>query len=61
MIFTGGSQKKSIYRGELPKKEGLDSLQIYEETLQKRRCGVFEGGHPNAHYLEYGVWYVVPY
>ena len=41
-------QEKPLYRGGLPEKEGLDSLQIYGggggEAWQERGGGVFEGG-----------------
>ena len=30
------NKKKTIYRGELPKKGGLDSLQIYRRGLGKK-------------------------
>ena len=29
LIFSGRVYEKPIYRGDLPKKGGLDSLQIY--------------------------------
>ena len=41
-------QEKPLYRGGLPEKEGLDSLQIYGEgggeAWQERGGGVFQGG-----------------
>ena len=41
LIFRGGSPKTNIEKG-LPKKRGLDSLQIYEEGgLARKREVVF--------------------
>ena len=39
-----GSQKNNIKWEGLPKKGGLDSLQIYRGAWQERGDGVFEGG-----------------
>ena len=33
--FLGGVHEKAIYRGELPKKVGLDSLQICAQYVPK--------------------------
>ena len=51
-LFLGGYEKP-IYRGGLPKNEGLNSLQILVGAWQKRAGGVFEGSwYPNAHYVK---------
>ena len=41
-LFLGGYEKP-IYRGRLPKNEGLNSLQILVGAWQKRAGVVFEG------------------
>ena len=43
LIFRGLGPEKPIYRRELSKKGGLDSLQIEGGAWQKREGGVFEG------------------
>ena len=45
--FQGGGVTKNQYiggNGKLPKKGGLDDLQIYGGVWQKRGGGVLEGG-----------------
>ena len=51
-LFLGGYEKP-IYRGRLPKNEGLNSLQILFGAWQKRAGFVFEGRliPPNANYV----------
>ena len=39
-----GSQKKLIYRGELPEKGGLGQFPALRGGLVKNKRGVFEGG-----------------
>ena len=43
-VKDSGSHEKLIYRRELPKKGGLDSLQIEGEGGTKKRGGAFEEG-----------------
>ena len=48
-----GVHKKTMYRGELPKKRGLDSLQIQGGGLgEKEGSGAFEGGLIPLHTVE---------
>ena len=42
-FLRGGVLEKPIYRGELPKRGGLDSLQIEGGLGKKEAAGVFDG------------------